>query len=565
MTSDRYGGHALRRNDDDSTRLWGGTGPHETDVPIDVAPSTAAGSTAMVAPAPVRRLQEDLWELGFCVVPHPATGKFDRNTEWAVREFQAYAKMEQVAQQEATALHVEPNSVSPQYMLYLSGAANPSKYDGPVSGVVNQKTRERLALWLRERLRCPVVVEAWKLKGGVRLALLAENFWAGEMTDTKPRVYSFDFSDHYTPPAPPPGLSQKSMNALHALGDYATSDYGNGPRIVGPAHTWTESEVTPEALSGKGFGELGYQDQVFFKCIRAVSEVECDGYFEGQNDYDTGIISVGVFHWTLSSTGLPKLLRRFMQHDPAAFEHAFGTFGLSIVKEEPDPPSGPNRSHDRFGLQNEAGGHDRADKEGEREYFRTWHWVYRFAMACRTVSSFQQAMWEYAKTRFDDFRRIRWHHTFGPTSSPTTPTIGEVYTSEMVMAILLRWHVNLPSTVIGSRKEDKKRIRQPGRHLRNAFESAKAAAPSLNWTAAPATWSTDHEKALIEGLRTEAQSSSMVATIRDTTPHIVEFGDLEWASVKAKMKYRLEVSSPLSRLRGSFSHRPKDSSSWGSP
>ena len=60
---------------------------------------------------------------------------FGRETFWAVREFQAYAAMAQVAQETTTcgAIYADrPIAVS-------SGA---HRYSGPISGVVNAATRQ---------------------------------------------------------------------------------------------------------------------------------------------------------------------------------------------------------------------------------------------------------------------------------------------------------------------------------------------------------------------------------------------------------------------------------------
>src|SRR5262245_53311860 len=99
----RYGCHDLRRGDRDQPatgagqRIWGGgTGAPVSNCPgaqVQVAPG---GTNQVNIPQHVRQLQEDLQTLGFLVVGTPS-GNFDRDTEWAVREFQAYAKMPNAA------------------------------------------------------------------------------------------------------------------------------------------------------------------------------------------------------------------------------------------------------------------------------------------------------------------------------------------------------------------------------------------------------------------------------------------------------------------------------------
>src|SRR5690606_7950700 len=100
----RYGCHDLRLGDRDqgvggaaNRRIWGGVDGAAvsacTGAQAQVAPGTA---NALNLPEYVRQLQEDLRTLGFLVAGSPS-GAFDMHTDWAVREFQAYAKMANVA------------------------------------------------------------------------------------------------------------------------------------------------------------------------------------------------------------------------------------------------------------------------------------------------------------------------------------------------------------------------------------------------------------------------------------------------------------------------------------
>ena len=87
-----YGGYDLKRNmtfantDRDDQRRWGG------QVRTEVADH-------------VQQLQQDLRDLGFLLVGNP-DGVLGRKTEWAVREFQIYAKMEYVAKEDTSGAQV---------------------------------------------------------------------------------------------------------------------------------------------------------------------------------------------------------------------------------------------------------------------------------------------------------------------------------------------------------------------------------------------------------------------------------------------------------------------------
>src|SRR5690606_28273532 len=70
---------------------------------IAETPMGTGGATIAVA-GHVQQLQRDLRELGFAVISSP-DGDFGRYTQWAVREFQIYARMERVAALDVARLH----------------------------------------------------------------------------------------------------------------------------------------------------------------------------------------------------------------------------------------------------------------------------------------------------------------------------------------------------------------------------------------------------------------------------------------------------------------------------
>src|SRR5690349_8623943 len=88
MSNGIYGGYNLRRGDRDDQYRYAGV---PRTAPADVIP--APGATPFI-----EQLQYDLLELGFSLVG-TADGIFGSMTEWAVREFQIYAKMPFLAQE----------------------------------------------------------------------------------------------------------------------------------------------------------------------------------------------------------------------------------------------------------------------------------------------------------------------------------------------------------------------------------------------------------------------------------------------------------------------------------
>jgi hypothetical protein len=80
------------------------------------------------------------------------------------------------------------------------------------------------------------------------------------------------------------------------------------------------------------------------------------------------------------------------------------------------------------------------------------------------------------------------------------PTIGDVFTSERAMGIILRWHIRSPGSMISGGA--------PGPRIRGALGRARQAQQNLNWNGDPSTWVDGHEAALVQGLMDEAQANA---------------------------------------------------------
>lgn len=489
-----YGGFDLRRGDRDSdgvrVAVWGGA---------------AADASSIDGPSHVEQLQNDLDHLGFDVVGG-ADGQAGRKTQWAIREFQIYAGMERVAREIA-------GHASHRYVDRLEAVeTGASRYTGPISGVLNEETRALLGHWLASAWRCPVVVEAWSMSSGRRHSLKASNIWLhDELKSSQPRVYVRDFSGYYDLP---PGRRQSDMVVA---GDFVTFDQWSGPRSVPSRHTWgAQSELTPANLIGREHEELRTDQLSTFKVVRAVSEVECLGFFDSVNSYDNAFVSVGPCHWTLGIAdrnggvdagemcGFLAYLERFF---PDAYRKAFGDFGAGIQAHWGEDGAALFKSTQRkysewVTLENESGGHsDLARSEAEGDYFKTWHWFYRFLMAGRTVDGYRHAMWDMARIRLRDLTATPWPDGVssvmeGPMSS-RPPQLGDVFTSEKALGILLRWHIRYPADVVRSGNS--------GPKLLAALATAKGRRTDLNWERDPSTWTDSHERALLDGLRAEVE------------------------------------------------------------
>jgi hypothetical protein len=525
---DRWGGYDLRRADADDEPRWGG----ETR-------SAAAGDEMPDDPAAdgfVRRLQEDLAETGFAVVGTP-DGDFGRNTSWAVRELQIYAKMEFLAVESAA------DPPAPVYGDRLSRVQNGAVYTGPVSGVLNAQTRACLATWLANRWRCPVVVEA---RTGT--AVVHQNLWGkDDLQDSAPRMSARDWSGHYTLPASVTAGDQMT------LGDWQSAGQG-GPSSRAPGHTHADAELTPEVLVGSDLASLSAAQLSSYKVVRACSEVECMGYADSLTAWDNAIMSAGPCHWTLGliSGGtvddgeLCGYLAYLREVAAAEFAAVFGFFGARPTKEWSTDGQGPfNASQRKYAAwveqETESGFAETPRTAADANYFRTWHWFHRFAMAGRTEDEWKRRMWDMARVRVRDILATPWGA--GPPAvagvddgaGGTRPaTIGDVVTSEQAVAMLVRWHIYRPAGIVSGGES--------GPRLRGALQRAGN-------TGDPSSWGDAEEQALIDGLMAEA-----VAELPGVLPTLTMVRDWHsWDAATNPRRYALDPSiDDLDAARGSF-------------
>lgn len=496
----------------------------------------------------VRQLQADLAELGFGLVGR-ADGIAGRRTRWALREFQSYAKMKYLAQ--------ETPGQAARYVDRLAQVANPepSRYAGPVSGQVNAETLEAVQHWKQNRWRCPVVVEAWTMAAGQRSQLLAENIWLhDQVPNSAPRMYARDFSHYYPIP-----LNQ-DPDDLMVLGDYVTYLQWSGPRSVPPSHTWPDAELLPQPLLGSRLGALSKTQRSTYKVVRVVSEVECLGFFDSVNAYDNAFVSLGPCHWTLGivdSNGavtegeLGGYLAYLCHSNPDTFNRAIAHFGIQIDKSwGKDGSALFNASQRKYtswvALQQEDGSYARLPlAEPEGNYFKTWHWFYRFVMAGRTLPGFREGIWDMTRLRLRDILATPWGEAVqGQIDGDRGPlTVGDIYTSEQAIALLLRWHIRFPAHIISDG--------QAGSRLRQAFRRT----PIPPTAGTPKQWNDAHEAALINGLMAEVASLNN-SGFSETIQYVRKWP--AWLDSSAnRRRYQLTPDiGPLDTGRGSFRFDP---------
>ena len=577
-----YGDHNLQRGDhdgntaDDAPPRWGGVNDPPPPQGVAQTPMRSGGSLSI--PGHVEQLQRDLRELGFAIVGQP-DGQFERLAEWAVREFQIYASMENVAEldvarlreltgnatageaaHEVAALGTAPTPGPPEsyYVATLRRVVNTSRYTGPISGVVNERTRRAIEHWLGNDYRCPVVVEAWNMSRGQRTTTFANgvNLWHhNHLTSTAPRIFFRDFSGYYTYPATRDG------NEYHVLGTYSNYSTYGGPASLVPGHTWRdEAEMMPEALIGPETTlevlqrDLAGATASTYRVVRATAEQECMGAFDSVNGYDDALVSLGPCHWTMGvlpqggydNGELAGFLAYVLSRDEDEYLIAYGNYGLYPS----DPWIGSNEGTLWNPGQRKYAGWIRTHADStdpaqapadiarltlvdrdpvEANYFKTWHWFFRWVMAGRTLDVVRHAMWDMVRLRLRDVLNIDINVQVGAVA--VVGTLGAVLTSEKAAAILLRWHIFRPAHV-------------SGRSVRNSIAAGIRDNPRMDWSLPMAQWTDAHESALLTRLLADANE------INPTQAALVE-----WPTYPGRTRRNYILGNelgPLSEERGSF-------------
>lgn len=509
QTSVPYGGYDLRFGDKDSGHQYGGA-----------ARSAARGEVLPAAGSPgfVSQLQTGLQTLGFLPRNGAISGVFDIWTEQLVREFQIHAKMGRVARQST------PPTAGKPYSDSLASVANTAQYMGEASGIVNANTRAALQAWLGNNWRCPVVVEAWDMapNSNTRSRLVEENLWRHhDLKDDGPRMFSRDFSDYYSFPVGRPPRDR------HVLGYYNDTSI-EGPISKPPNHSWPEAEILPNAVlfpqQGGGnpaLSQLTAEQRATFKVIRAVSEVECYGFYDAINAWDDVFVSVGPFHSPIGRVDWPDggelgaVLSYFEDVDPGAYHLFFGFFGIKPDKAWNGDGAGlfsargQRRFSSRLKVAADSGGYTLLPTGNSQavwdkyHWFRSWHWFYRFAMAGRASSEFQRALWDYARIRLRELLQTPWDGNMtarDPDSGmQRLATVGDFYTSERAVALILRWFVRFPGHMASGGRA--------GTHLREAFRRS-----GITLAGDPLAWNLADESALVQGIFNQIQHAITTAS-----------------------------------------------------
>ncbi len=430
---------------------------------------------------------------------------FGAYLESAVREFQIYASMDFVAR--VAAAGEVPVVANPSIATNLLQERNDQRYAGPISGVLNAQTRTLVKMWVERDWYCPTVIEARNLSAAdlktlrdpnsaadkaaivtaVAIDPAHQNVWRRvQVPDASLTFLAWDFTKHF------PASATRPWGVPVTVSTYSALSWGGAFALAG-RHTWPEAEIRPDTIFGANPNPSQRPQQAAFwstyRVIRAVSEVECQGVLDGMNAYDSAILSGGPVHWTL---GLAKrangrglgagpadcvvypgelcpALSMLAAEDPREYWAFFGAFGLQPREPWADPPvatfaSGQRKYRGWVMFQDEAGAFNDNRKVNPAtvaaggalavnhedflliEVLHHWHWIYRWQMAPRMSRVLREQMWALGRARLRALVTTPWG---GIGGAPAGCALGDVFTSEMAVAILERLHVYSPESLFG--------------------------------------------------------------------------------------------------------------------
>lgn len=367
----------------------------------------------------------------------------------------------------------------------LRQIANARPYIGPMSGRANYDTRGAIADWSTRGLRNPHVIAAFAGGDVVRgrptataVAAIADVWKRQDTQDASLRMFAANFSKA----SAAGGINNAT---LEPVGRYAAYRAFGGPGgfPLGSDNRVAEAEVTPARLFGGVERDLiaalrdanpdpGLLKQASsFRVVRAVSEQECVGYLDNINAYDSAGISIGLFHTALAlqrdaitkkrsqTTELGGLAAYFRYLDVAgvvAGADIFAPQGLGVkagsIYFDPSPAGIEVRGAYMNSLcfVDDRGKARPFTSVDDVEFMGSWRTFYRFVEIARWSPSFGPALWAQALRRLKRIHEAPIVMDELPRDSRQTgaPTIGTVFTSELLMAWLLRWHVKLSVGVL---------------------------------------------------------------------------------------------------------------------
>ncbi len=409
-------------------------------------------------------LKQDLEWVGF--------GSADRDlahTRIAVREFKLATRAANVA----LPRFADPPEPLPSAFDAAANAARPSP-PWPVDDVVTPAVMRALVRFRRSGWRNPLVVSARRHGTGGTPGPVTRNFlWdRGEVRDgggasAGDWVYARDMEPAL------PGLAEGQVpdgnrlpDGLIGIGRAIRDDLGRSTptalAIPQLAAYWRRPpvEVLPETLPGAAWNTLSPEAQTTFRVLRAASQLEMAGFLDvGAADGSgrLGVLLAGLSNPSRATSDRARLgaFAAFLQRvDPEAFGATFGHFG--VVPEAPWGGNGAELFRPESRVYSGTLKWSDASANVPRSHLGGWAWYTRLVLFARAFPGrLGKAMWGLCRTQLRELLRttIRLADRGTPFRHPTTHaayTVGEVFTSEEAVALLLAWSMRRPEDVVNT-------------------------------------------------------------------------------------------------------------------
>jgi hypothetical protein len=363
--------------------------------------------------------------------------------EWFIRAFQICAHEIYGAQDTSDGAKISAAALV-QVKLKDEAKLPPGSFP---HGVADPPTRAAIQFWKANKLRCPIIFQTRQKQGGKKKGaawpqIVAEGFFFhDELRDKDSRVFVRDF----------------------------TRDAAADPLVVGTALPWGKhvswgiaataahtlpkqaASLTPDRLIGKSWDTLSNEAKSTFRVVAAIAAVESGGVFDGLNAFDTSVLSAGPYHFRACPSGdiglaeLGAFLAYYRSISPDASRQFFERFAIGTTDDWGKTMKVTENATylAEIGFVDADGKFPALDDETERDFLRTWHSFYRVQSAMRMSADLQKAFWPFVRQRIADVRAA-------PFASPPPggATLGDVFSDELCLALLIRWHVFLPGRVV---------------------------------------------------------------------------------------------------------------------
>lgn len=446
--------------------------------------------------------------------------------DYVLREFQISASGDRSAVARSSV--ISDSKLAERDFRDLKAQTNLFRYTGPISGRANQATRLALAQWANAAQRSPLLIPAFAAES---LDLTTErpmdgaepifpDLWMRQETiDITLRMFAADF----TRVAVDSGMDRSELEPLGNCSRWKKSEsesvYGPGTLKPTAIRRVANAEVTPSRLLGISDSELLFPIPPShptdlakistFRVVRAVAEIECLGYLDQINAYDDAGVSFGPCHWSMAGAirnpkgatelgGFAAYLRLLATNPVNTSTDVFKDQGLTAASSEnARPTDDAQRASDATYRNRLSFLDDRAcpvamSEDGPRNFIPSWRSYQRWIAIGRRHPSIGKAVWAMSVRRLLAIRAVPIQLSPLPVDGRPRngpfPTIGEVFTSELAIAQIMRWHVKVPSAVaVGSGDKLK-----ASSYISDAYRLAEPTDPSD-----PAAW----EAALLVSMR----------------------------------------------------------------